>query len=102
LAVRSSRCNHPEAIANILVRILEKTPTGGATIEDLEAVNFHASQQVTELENGEIEVVFRLTGANEMIPWLASWGPDIKVLEPDWLGRETAAYLTKALNNYNY
>ncbi len=28
LGVRSLRCNHPEAIANILVRILEKTPTG--------------------------------------------------------------------------
>ncbi len=33
---KSPCCNHPEAIANILVRILEKTPTGGATIEDLE------------------------------------------------------------------
>ncbi len=71
------------------------------TAERFRAINFHASQQVTELENGEIEVVFRLTGANEMIPWLASWGPDIKVLEPDWLSRETAAYLTKALDNYS-
>ncbi len=33
---KSSRCNHPEAITNILVKILEKTPTGGATIEELE------------------------------------------------------------------
>ncbi len=35
-AARSPRHNHPEAITNILVRIIEKTPTGGATVEGLE------------------------------------------------------------------
>lgn len=35
-ATRSPRHNQPEAITNILVRIIEKTPTGGATIEDME------------------------------------------------------------------
>ncbi len=70
------------------------------TAERFRAINFHTSQQVKELDGGEIEVAYKLTGANEMIPWIASWGPDIKVLEPTWLGNDVAAYLASALKNY--
>ncbi len=69
------------------------------TAERFRAINFHTSQKVKELDNGEIEVVFRLTGPNEMIPWIASWGPDIKILEPAWLRSEVAVFLSKALEN---
>jgi len=70
------------------------------TAERFRAINFHESQQVKELADGGVEVAYRLTGANEMIPWIASWGPDVTVLEPEWLCREAEAYLKKALANY--
>jgi len=70
------------------------------TAERFRAINFHESQQVKELDDGGVEVVYRLTGANEMIPWIASWGPDVTVLEPEWLCEEAEAYLEKALANY--
>ncbi len=72
------------------------------TAERFRAINFQVSQQVRELGKGEIEVTFRLTGANEMIPWIASWGRDIKVIEPAWLGDAVADFLKKALENYKY
>ena len=70
------------------------------TAERFRAINFHDSQRIKELDNGEVEAAFRLTGANEMVPWIASWGPDIKVLEPIWLRDEVTGFLEKALNNY--
>lgn len=70
------------------------------TAERFRAIKFHQSQKVKELENGEIEASYRLTGANEMIPWIAGWGADIKVLEPDWLCKDVAVYLQKALDGY--
>ena len=71
------------------------------TAERFKAINFHQSQQVKELDGGEIEVSFRLTGANEMIPWIAGWGSDIKVLEPEWLRETVKDYLQKALDGYS-
>jgi predicted DNA-binding transcriptional regulator YafY len=35
-----------------------------------------------------------------MVPWIASWGPDLKVLEPLWLRDALVAYLQKALDGY--
>ena len=72
------------------------------TAERFRAINFHESQQVKDLDGGGVEVTYRLTGANEMIPWIASWGPEVTVLEPEWLSRETASYLKKALCNYGH
>lgn len=70
------------------------------TAERFRAINFHDSQRIKELGNGEIEAAYRLTGANEMVPWIASWGPDIMVLEPDWLRDEVTVFLSKTLSNY--
>jgi predicted DNA-binding transcriptional regulator YafY len=70
------------------------------TAERFRVINFHESQKVRELENGEIEITFRLTGASEMVPWIASWGPDLMVLEPQWLREAVVAYLQKALDGY--
>ncbi|HHV35607.1 MAG TPA: WYL domain-containing protein [Syntrophomonadaceae bacterium] len=43
---------------------------------------FHESQSVRELPEGKLEVTYLLTGAQEMIPWLMSWGGAVEVLEP--------------------
>jgi hypothetical protein len=88
------------------------TPANGSKLEDIRlsvcrgtaerfrAIKFHDSQHVTEAQTGEIEVSYRLTGAIEMVPWIASWGPDIKVLEPAWLREEVKKYFNDALKSY--
>ncbi len=70
------------------------------TAERFRAIKFHDSQTITELGSGEIEATFLLTGANEMVPWIVSWGPDIKVLEPLWLRDKITSYLCETLNGY--
>ena len=88
------------------------TAEGGAKLEDVRlsvcrgtaerfrAIKFHDSQKLTEIDTGEVEVSYRLTGAVEMIPWIASWGPDIKVIEPGWLRAEVVKYFNDALKGY--
>ncbi len=70
------------------------------TAERFRAIKFHDSQIITEVGNGEIEATFILTGANEMVPWIVSWGPDIKVLEPSWLRDRVTSYLQETLAGY--
>jgi len=70
------------------------------TAERFRAINFHDSQQLNELEDGAVEASFRLTGATEMVPWITSWGSDVKVLEPEWLRHQVVSYLEKALKGY--
>lgn len=61
---------------------------------------FHESQQTKELPGGELEVIYRLTAAQEMIPWLMSWGDAIEVLEPAWLREQLIDNLQKTLRCY--
>ncbi len=69
------------------------------TAERFREIMFHESQQIKELGNGDLEVSYRLTSPNEMIPWIASWGAEIRILEPEWLAVEIVSYLdsTRAL-----
>ena len=61
---------------------------------------FHESQRVQELPGGEIEVTFRLMGAQEMISWLMSWGGAVEVIEPAWLRKQLIQELQKLLLRY--
>ena len=61
---------------------------------------FHESQQAKELPGGELEVVYRLTAAQEMIPWLMSWGDAVEVLEPAWLREQLINNLQETLRYY--
>lgn len=61
---------------------------------------FHESQQVRELPDGRLEVSYLLTGAQEMIPWLMSWGGAVQVLEPAWLRKQLLGRLQEMLNCY--
>lgn len=68
--------------------------------EKFRVTRYHDSQQTKELPNGEIEVTFTVTGAQEMIPWLMTWGPTIEVLEPNWLREALAENLEETLKLY--
>lgn len=53
--------------------------------ERFRLVSFHDSQVVNMRTGGDAEVIFKVTGANEMVSWLMSWGTAVEVLEPNWL-----------------
>jgi len=61
---------------------------------------FHESQQVHELPDGRLEVTYRLAGAEEMIPWLMSWGDAVEVLEPSWLREQLIRSLQETIRCY--
>lgn len=61
---------------------------------------FHESQQVRELPDGRLEVSYLLHGAQEMLPWLMSWGDAVQVLEPAWLREQLIDRLQKMMNCY--
>jgi predicted DNA-binding transcriptional regulator YafY len=62
---------------------------------------YHDSQQIKEMPDGSLEVSFLLSGAQEMIPWLMTWGSTIEPLEPQWLRQALAEQLAKALEIYH-
>lgn len=68
--------------------------------ERFRLVSFHDSQEVKMLPGEEAEVVFKVTGASEMIPWLMSWGASVQVLEPLWLREAIVSSLEQALKVY--
>ncbi|NLG80411.1 MAG: WYL domain-containing protein [Firmicutes bacterium] len=61
---------------------------------------YHESQATKELPGGEMEVEFTVRDAGEMIPWLMTWGPCIRVLEPEWLRKALAENLEETLRQY--
>lgn len=61
---------------------------------------FHESQQVKELPGGKLEVIYRLTAAQEMIPWLMSWGSAVEVLEPPWLRERLIKNIEETMHYY--
>lgn len=68
--------------------------------ERLRALKFHHSQKLKKLPNGDAEVTFHLSGAEEMVPWLLSWGSGIQILEPQWLRDEAVKTLEQTLEQY--
>jgi predicted DNA-binding transcriptional regulator YafY len=43
---------------------------------------WHPSQMVRELADGAVEIQLVTTGRKELIRWILSWTPDVKVLAP--------------------
>lgn len=69
--------------------------------EKFRVTRFHESQELTELSDESLEVTYRLSGAQEMIPWLLGWGPTMKILEPVWLKEALMKQLQKTIALYN-
>lgn len=60
---------------------------------------WHASQKIKHLRNGEIELSLTLGSLEEIRPWILSWGQHARVIEPNQLVkevRETAHELVRA------
>lgn len=69
--------------------------------ERFRALRFHESQVNEELEGGSLAVTFKISGAGEMIPWLAGWGAEVRVIQPEWLRAALLAYLGKTMALYD-
>ncbi|MEW6727268.1 MAG: WYL domain-containing protein [Bacillota bacterium] len=63
---------------------------------------YHPSQCIEEeLPDGSVVVAYRSSGKNELKGWLLQWGPEVEVLEPQWLRdelKETALTVAKMYN----
>ena len=50
--------------------------------------NWHSSQQIQELADGNIELSFTLNSLEEIMPWILSWGKACEVVSPTKLQRK--------------
>lgn len=46
---------------------------------------WHPSQEMKRREDGSLEMAFETTGWKELVRWILSWQPDVKVLSPNRL-----------------
>jgi predicted DNA-binding transcriptional regulator YafY len=44
--------------------------------------NWHSSQQIQELADGDLEFSLTLNALEEIVPWVLSWGKDCEVVSP--------------------
>jgi predicted DNA-binding transcriptional regulator YafY len=61
---------------------------------------WHRSQELTELENGGVELSVTVAGIVEIRPWILSWGDAVEVLEPADLRAAVAASVRAAAARY--
>ena len=50
--------------------------------------NWHSSQQIQELADGNLELSLTLNSLEEIVPWILSWGKDCEVVSPVKLRRK--------------
>ncbi len=46
---------------------------------------WHTSQELAQRNDGSVIWSGRVAEPREMYPWIRGWGPDVEVLEPQWL-----------------
>ena len=61
---------------------------------------WHASQRLTNLDDGSLRMEVRLPSLLEFVPWVRSWGADAIVISPPELRDEIAASFAAAAERY--
>ena len=61
---------------------------------------WHRSQELTDLDDGGVEMAVTVAGTVEIRPWILSWGDAVEVLEPDELREAVAAAVRGAAAHY--
>ncbi len=61
---------------------------------------WHRSQELTELEDGRVELSVTVAGTVEIRPWVLSWGEAVEVIEPAELREAVAASVRDAAARY--
>lgn len=62
---------------------------------------WHPTQQVKTLKNGDVIVSFQAGGMDEIVSWVLSWGASAKVLEPQTLMDSVTVTIRNALKRYS-
>jgi len=60
-------------------------------VAKFEVASFHPSQTVSLLPDGPAEVSCQVIGAEEMLPWLMTWGSTVEIIDPEWLRKKLVA-----------
>lgn len=60
---------------------------------------WHSSEQRTELEDGSLILEFEVHGFEEIKPWILSWLPYVKILEPPHFREQLRKELQEALRH---
>jgi predicted DNA-binding transcriptional regulator YafY len=61
---------------------------------------WHRSQQLTELDDGRVELSVQVAGIVEIRPWIMSWGDAVEVLEPPELREVVATAVRRLAERY--
>jgi predicted DNA-binding transcriptional regulator YafY len=61
---------------------------------------WHASEQREILPNGDVEMTYKVAGADEIKRWIYSWLPNVEVLEPLWLREQVQTELAESLKRH--
>jgi predicted DNA-binding transcriptional regulator YafY len=79
--------------------IVRFTPEVTARVRERQ---WHATQEVAQLDNGGCVLRVEIAEPLEMMPWIRSWGSEAEVLEPEWLRQEILAGFTGQPLNHVY
>lgn len=60
---------------------------------------YHSSQQNRWIDNGWLEISFKISAISEMKNWVLSWGSEVLVVEPEDLRQELIQQLKSSLQN---
>lgn len=61
---------------------------------------WHPTQQIEDLPEGGVEWQVKIAGAQELVPWIRGWGPDVEVLAPPELRAQIADDIRRAAGLY--
>ena len=85
----------------------DTTPTGRVRLRFAPSVAhrvreavWHRSQELTELDDGGVEMTVTVAGTVEIRPWILSWGEAVEVLEPAELRQVIATAVRDAAARY--
>jgi len=64
----------------------------------IEERQWHPTQQIISKRDGSIELRFETAGWKELVRWILSWQPDVKVISPKRLGKRIEEKMRQALS----
>jgi len=62
--------------------------------------NWHPTQEITKLPNGEIEMKMKVTGMSDLFCWLLPMGDDVKVIQPKQLMEDIVKTCEQTVKQY--
>ncbi len=61
---------------------------------------WHPSEERKILPDGDVEMTYRVAGAEEIKHWIYSWLPNVEILEPAWLREQAASELAESAKKH--